>query len=217
MATEASPSGPARRLRQPGWKDPRLLVGILLVVASVAGVLTLVTTQDKTVPMYVARQDISLGQKIEESALRTVDVRLDAVQQRYLSAEQKPAKDLHANSLIRKGELLPISAIGGRDPQGRKPVSVQLTEGLPVAVTVGARVDLWAAERGASSTTYGDPKRLLQSVEVSSLRAVDTGFGGAGGQVVEMLVTDDELPGLLSAIANEARLTVVQNPGGATG
>ncbi|WP_372697906.1 hypothetical protein [Arthrobacter sp. JSM 101049] len=190
-------------------------MGILLVVASVAGVLTLVSFQDTTVPMYVARQDISLGQKIDASTLRTVDVRLDAVQQHYLSAEQEPAADLRANSLIREGELLPLAAIGGRDPQGRKPLSVELTEELPVAVTVGTRVDLWAAERGANSTTYGEPKRLLQSVEVSSLREIDSGFGGAAGQVVELLVTDEDLPGLLSAIANEARLTVVQNPGGA--
>lgn len=194
-----------------------MLVGILLVVASVAGVLTLVSLQDKTVPMYVARQDIALGQKIDVSALRTVDVRLDSVQQHYLSAAQEPAADLHANSLIREGELLPLSAIGGRDPQGRKPLSVELDGELPVAVAVGTRVDLWAAARGDNSTTYGEPKRLLQSVEVSSLRDLDTGFGGAAGQVVELLVTDEDLPGLLSAIANEARLTVVQNPGGAAG
>lgn len=215
MGTEAERTGPARRLRKPGWRDPRLLVGILLVVASVAGVLTLVSLQNQTVPMYVAREDIALGQKLDPDALRVVDVRLDAVQDRYLSAEQPPADDLHANALIRGGELVPVAAVGGRDPEGRKPLSVELTQELPVAVTVGTRVDLWAAARGGNSTTYGEPKRLLQSVEVSALRELDSGFGGASGQVVELLVTDKELPGLLSAIANEARLTVVRNPVGA--
>lgn len=215
MATESEHSGPARRLRKPGWKDPRLLVGILLVVVSVAGVLTLVSLQNQTVPMYVARQDIALGQKVDPAKLRVVDVRLDTVQDRYLSAEQPLAPDLQANSLIRSGELLPVASVGGRDPQGRKPLSVELPQELPVAVGVGTRVDVWAAERGSDSTTYGEPQRLLESVEVSAIRELDSGFGGASGQVVELLVTDEDLPGMLSAIANEARLTVVYNPGGA--
>ncbi|WP_417218914.1 hypothetical protein [Arthrobacter sp.] len=213
MATEAEHAGPARRLRKPGWKDPRLLVGILLVVVSVAGVLTLVSVQNQTVPMYVARQDIALGQKIDADALRVVDVRLDTVQDRYLAADEPPAADLHANTLIRGGELLPLAAVGGRDPQGRKPLSVELPQELPVAVGVGTRVDVWAAERGSNSTTYGEPKRLLQSVEVSSVRELDSGFGGSSGQLVELLVMDKDLPAMLSAIANEARLTIVYNPG----
>lgn len=216
MATETEHAGPARRLRKPGWKDPRLLVGILLVVVSVAGVLTLVSVQNETVPMYVARRDIALGQKIDPEALRVVDVRLDAVQDRYLSAEQPPAGDLHANSLIRAGELLPLAAVGGRDPQGRKPLSVELTQELPVAVGVGTRVDVWAAERGSTSTSYGEPQRLLQSVEVSAVRELDSGFGATSGHVVELLVTDEDLPGMLSAMANEARLTVVYSPGEAS-
>ncbi|WP_343902090.1 SAF domain-containing protein [Arthrobacter rhombi] len=210
---ESEPGGPVRRLRKPGWKDPRLLVGLLLVAASVAGVLTLVSTQNQTVPMYVARQDIALGQKIDPAKLRVVDVRLDAVRDSYLSAEQPPADDLQANALIRSGELLPVASIGGRDPQGRKPLSVELPQELPIAVGVGTRVDVWAAERGSTSTTYGEPKRLLQAVEVSAIRERDAGFGVASGQLVELLVTDEDLPGMLSAIANDARLTVVNNPG----
>ena len=49
----------ARRLRKPGWKDPRLLVGILLVAGSVAGTVGL-SPPDRTMPMYVAKEDISL-------------------------------------------------------------------------------------------------------------------------------------------------------------
>lgn len=214
MATDVQHSEPARRLRKPGWRDPRLIVGILLVVVAVAGVLTLLSLQNKTVPVYVANQDISMGEKIESSGLDVVDVRLDSVQDHYLTAREAPAEGLQANTLIRSGELVPMASIGGRDPQGRKPLSVELSRDLPVAVAVGTRVDVWSAERGANSTTYEEPKKLLETVEVSAIHELDSGFGGTSGQVVELLVTDEDLPDMISALANEAQLTVVFAAGG---
>ena len=41
-------SATAARLKRPSWKDPRLLVGILLVLVSVAGVGFLVGRADRT-------------------------------------------------------------------------------------------------------------------------------------------------------------------------
>ncbi|MDN5755475.1 MAG: hypothetical protein ACTHWW_01640 [Arthrobacter sp.] len=217
MATDVQHSQPARRLRKPGWRDPRLIVGILLVIGAVAGVLTLLSWQNKTVPVYVASQDISMGEKIEASGLDVVDVRLDSVQDQYLTARQAPSEDLRANTLIRSGELVPLASLGGRDPQNRKPLSVELSRDLPVAVAVGTRVDVWAAERAKDSTTYQEPKKLLETVEVSAIRELDSGFGGVSGQVVELLVTDEDLPGMISALANEAQLTVVFAGGGSAG
>lgn len=216
MATDVQHSEPARRLRKPGWRDPRLIVGILLVVVAVAGVLTLLSVQNKTVPVYVANQDISMGEKVESTGLDVVDVRLDAVQDHYLTAQEALAEGLQANTLIRSGELVPLASLGGSDPQGRKPLSVELSKDLPVAVAVGTRVDVWAAERGANSTTFEDPKKLLETVEVSAIHELDSGFGGTSGQVVELLVSDEDLPDMISALANEAQLTVVFAAGGPT-
>ncbi|MGO2533053.1 MULTISPECIES: hypothetical protein [Micrococcaceae] len=216
MATDVQHSEPARRLRKPGWRDPRLIVGILLVVVAVAGVLTLLSVQNKTVPVYVANQDISMGEKVESTGLDIVDVRLDSVQDHYLTAQEALAEGLQANTLIRSGELVPLASLGGSDPQGRKPLSVELSKDLPVAVAVGTRVDVWAAERGANSTTFEDPKKLLETVEVSAIHELDSGFGGTSGQVVELLVSDEDLPDMISALANEAQLTVVFAAGGPT-
>ncbi|MGO2003469.1 hypothetical protein [Arthrobacter rhombi] len=216
MATDVQHSEPARRLRKPGWRDPRLIVGILLVVVAVAGVLTLLSVQNKTVPVYVANQDISMGEKVESTGLDVVDVRLDSVQDHYLTAQEALAEGLQANTLIRSGELVPLASLGGSDPQGRKPLSVELSKDLPVAVAVGTRVDVWAAERGANSTTFEDPKKLLETVEVSAIHELDSGFGGTSGQVVELLVSDEDLPDMISALANEAQLTVVFAAGGPT-
>ncbi|MFB0833392.1 SAF domain-containing protein [Arthrobacter halodurans] len=215
MEKEAAPTDGARRLRKPGWRDTRLVVGVLLVLASVAGVVALVAALDRTVPMYVARDDISLGERVDASRLSVVDVRLDAAARNYLSAQADLDAGAQANTLIRAGELVPLRALGVPDASLRKPVTIELERSLPQAVAVGSRVDVWAGERDRSSNSYGQPALLLPAAEVSALRPLDSGFGGTGGTVLEVLVEDAQLAALLDALANEASITVVHNPGGA--
>ena len=52
------------RLKKPSWKDPRLLVGILLVLASVVGVISLVGAADQTTEAYAAREPIAVGETL---------------------------------------------------------------------------------------------------------------------------------------------------------
>jgi hypothetical protein len=52
---------PARRLRRPSWRDPRLLVGLLLVLLSVTGVTGLVRAVDTSEPVFVARRQSPPG------------------------------------------------------------------------------------------------------------------------------------------------------------
>ena len=132
----------ARRLRKPGWKDPRLLVGILLVAGSVAGTVGLVSARDRTMPMYVAKEDISFGEPVDASRLDVVDVRLDGTREHYLPAGREPAAGTRANTLIRAGELVPLRGLGLDDGTTRKPVSIELEQTLPAAVVPGSRVDV---------------------------------------------------------------------------
>jgi len=204
----------ARRLRKPGWKDPRLLVGLLLVAGSVAGTVGLVSARDRTVPMYVAKEDISFGEPVDASRLEVVDVRLDGTREHYLAAGREPAAGTRANTLIRAGELVPLRGLGLDDGTTRKPVSVELEQTLPAAVVPGSRVDVWAAARDRTANAYGRPEILLPSAEVAAVSALDSGFGGTKGAVVELLVEDARMADLLAAVANEARVTVVHNPAG---
>ncbi len=60
----ADPPVPVARLKRPSWKDPRLLVGLLLVLASVAGVVFLVGSADRTTEVYAARDGIAVGETL---------------------------------------------------------------------------------------------------------------------------------------------------------
>jgi hypothetical protein len=206
----------ARRLRKPSWRDPRLLAGILLVLASAAGVVALVSSLDNSVAMYVAKDDISLGEKVDPSRLSVVEVRLDGTADGYATAAGGIREGSQANTLIKAGELVPLRALAMPDAAGRKPVTIELQQSLPQAIAVGSRVDVWSGAKEASTNSYAQPELLLPGAEVSALRPLESGFGGTAGVVVEVLVDDEKLGELLNALANEARITVVHNPTGGT-
>ena len=62
----------AARLKKPSWKDPRLLIGILLVLASVVGVISLVGAADQTAEAYAAREPIAVGETLTADKLHRV-------------------------------------------------------------------------------------------------------------------------------------------------
>ncbi|MFL4479888.1 SAF domain-containing protein [Paeniglutamicibacter sp. ORCA_105] len=206
-------SAAASRLGRPSWKDPRLLLGILIVLASSVGVVALTSSMDRTTPMYSAKSDISLGEEITADKLHVVNVKLDALEAGYVPADPGMLSGTRANSLIRAGQLLPRSALGLNDGTNRRPVSIDLPDALPSAITAGAHVDVWVSLKDRSANAYSPPTLLLPAAEVTARTERATGFGGTAGTLVEILVVDTGLADLLEAMANDARITVVFNPG----
>lgn len=204
--------GEARRITRPSWKDPRLFLGILIVLASTVGIIALTSTLDKTVPMYIAKTDISLGEQLASEKLDVVNIKLDSLSSRYLAANPELLEGHRANSLIRAGELIPVSSLGLEGGTNRRPVSVNLPDELPAAITAGAHVDVWVAAKDRAANVYAAPILLLPAAEVTYRIARATGFGGTSGTTVELLVQDEKLADLLEAMANEARITLVFNP-----
>ena len=203
----------AGRLGRPSWKDPRLLLGILIVLASCVGVVALTSSMDRTTPMYSAKADISLGEEITAEKLTVVNVKLDALEERYVPADPSLLEGTRANSLVRAGQLLPRSSLGLDDGTNRRPVSIDLADALPAAITSGAHVDVWVSLKDRKANAYAPPTLLLPSAEVTGRTERATGFGGTAGTLVEILVVDSGLADLLEAMANDARITVVFNPG----
>ncbi|GHD00890.1 flagellar biosynthesis protein FlgA [Zhihengliuella salsuginis] len=198
-----------KRLQRPGWRDPRLIIGLLLVVASIAGVVGLVTALDRTVDVYAAKDDLTVGEQISTEDLSVVEVRVDGMEDMYVSAGAPLEDGVRASAFVKAGELIPARAVVGTDQQGRKPVSVPVDGALSEAISVGGHVDVWSAAPSGVGNEFGEPARVLQQVEVASVADIQSGFGGTSGTNLELLVTDDELPALLGALANDAKITVV--------
>jgi hypothetical protein len=206
--------GVAPRLVKPSWRDPRLLIGILLVLASVAGVVALVGNAGKTVPMYVARDGLVVGQRVTPDSFAIVQVQLGEVDGRYLDPQETLADNSVAVRMVPKGELVSRSSIGQTDALDRKPVSVTLDEPLPKEVVVGSHVDVWVAlpdERNG----FQAPGLMLPGAEVAALNVAASSLGSGRSTQLMVLVTDVQMPKFLGAVANKAKVSVVWNPGAA--
>ena len=202
------------RLKKPSWKDPRLLVGILLVLASVVGVVSLVGAADQTVEAYTAREAIAVGEKLTVDKLNRVKVRLGDVEQHYLTPAAGVEDGLVAVQRIGKDQLVPRESLGQLDALDRKPVAVTIDEVLPGQAVAGSRVDVWVALPDTRNG-FSQPTLLLPGAEIAQISPGSTALGSARSTVVMVLVTDEQMPNLLGAQANKAKISVVWNPGGA--
>lgn len=203
------------RLKKPSWKDPRLLLGILLVLASVAGVVSLVGAADQTTEVYAAKGPIAVGEKLTADNVNRVKVRLGDVESRYVTAESGLPEGLVALQRIGPDQLVPKESLGKADALNRKPVAITIDEALPEQATAGSRVDAWVALPDARNG-FGEPKLLLPGAEIAEVTPGSTTLGSSRSTVVLVLVTDEQMPKLLGAQANKAKISVVWNPGGGT-
>lgn len=206
-------SATAARLKRPSWKDPRLLVGVLLVLASVAGVVFLVGSADRTTEVYAARDGIAVGEKLTPENVVRAKVRLGETEAQYITAESGLPDNAVAVQRIGKDQLVPRASLGAADELDRKPVALTIGEPLPAQAVAGARVDVWVAQPDARNG-FSEPKLLLPNAEIAEVTAGSTALGSSRNTVLMVLVEDSQMPGLLGAQANEAKISVVWNPGG---
>jgi len=209
----ANTTAAAARLRKPSWKDPRLLVGVLLVLASVAGVIALVGAADRTVQVYVAREGIAVGQKLSRDDVSIAKVRLDDVEAGYVTVESGLPEGKVAIQRIARNQLLPKESLGNADALDRKPVAVTVEDSLPEQAVPGSRVDVWVSLPDAKNG-FAEPRLLLPGAEIAQVTEGSSALGASKQTVVLVLVTDEQMPKLLGAQANKAKVAVVWNPAG---
>jgi hypothetical protein len=213
MSVSATATG--ARLKKPSWKDPRLLVGVLLVLASVVGVISLVGSADQTTEVLAAREAIAVGQKLTPDNVSRVKVRLGDVEQHYITAESGMPEGMVAVQRIGKDQLLPRESLGSVDALDRKPVAITVQETLPEQAVAGTRVDVWVSLPDAQNG-FAEPRLLLPGAEIAQVTSGSTALGSSKSTVLMVLVGDGQMPAILGAQANEAKISVVWNPGGGT-
>lgn len=199
-----------RSVRRTPWADVRLLLGILLVAASVAGVWFVVSAARQTAPVYAAAQTIVPGQALSVDDLRIVDVALGQVGDAYLTPEAL-ADGLVATRTIPVGELVPQSAVGDAAQARTTAVVLRSAVDVPASVEAGSVVEVWAApliERG----DYDVPRILVADATVVSVTRDDS-MMGAGEAALEVVISRADVADVLTAIADGAALSVVPTTG----
>lgn len=201
----------APRLKRPSWKDPRLLIGLLLVLVSTVGVIALLDSQDTSTEVYSAREDIPVGSPLTQEDFVVVPVQLGDTTDAYLGVAGGLPANAVATRLVTQGELLPSTAVGSADQLDRKPVGLSVESPLPSGTSAGDRVDVWVSLQ-TDRNTFEEPRLLLEAAEVAELTVGESALGSRSATLVQILVDDAAMPELLNALSNDARIAVVLNP-----
>jgi len=206
----------ANRLRRPGWRDPRLLVGIGLVAGSVALGSWVVQSAQQTTDVYVAREALTPGAAIESARVGVAHVRLDVGEvDRYLTVADGLPADLVVQRVVGAGELVPRSALGGSTDLDVRPVAVPVAAEPSQDVAVGTLVDLWQvpSDAAGAAAPTSPTRELASGLTVAQVRRPDGAFTVGGTTVVYVLVPTNLLAEVLAAVASDGSVQVVPVPG----
>ena len=205
---ESSPV--AGRVRRPGWKDPRLLVGLLLIAVAIVGVTVIVQGADRTAAYYAAGTTLTPGSVIEEGDLTVTHVRV--AEGTYLAATDaaEPWGQV-ATRVIEHGELIPASALTGPEQFDARPVAVVTTSPVADDVQAGASVDVWVT----APDEAGQPVSALvgEQLVVTDVVREEGAFATARTPTVYVVVARDGLQDFLQALAADGEVSVVGRGG----
>lgn len=163
----APASPPAVRLRRPSWLDLRLVIGVLLVLVSVAVGAHLVASADRTVATWAVRSDLAAGTALTAGDLVAVRMRVSTGAERYLSASHSPA-GLVLSRDVGAGELLPAAAVRPRPPGSLVSIPVSPRH-VPPSIRPGQLVDVYATTT-AGADRQVRTERILTAVPVEQVR-----------------------------------------------
>ena len=209
MTVDRATPAEGARLRRPRWRDPRLLVGLVLVLASVAGVVALLTAAQRTQTYWAAARDLAPGSPVDAAAFVPAEAQLGDAAGLYLSTDRPAPAGQVVGAVVRRGEFVPAGVMAPVDPARRRPVGVALAEPLPTGVGVGDRVDVWAAAPKKDGRGHQPPERLAAGVEIAERSEEAGGLGGTATTRLQLMADEELLPRLLDAKTSDARITVV--------
>ena len=208
------PAGPApRRVRPPRWLDLRLLLGVLLVLASVLLGARVIGAADATVPVWAAASDLAAGSRLTAADLVAVDVRLDRTAAAYLATGSRP-EGRTLDRPVHAGELVPRSALAETAPLVDLALPVQAGY-VPPSLTRGQVVDVYAVADAASarSGAVGAVTPVVLRAPVQAVSGRSTGVLSSATTTLQVVVAvaPEDAARVLQAIGGRPLVVVVHS------
>lgn len=216
FAPDVGGSIQAKRLDVRPWRDPRAIVGVVLILAStVVGGLALAAA-DHTEGFWAVSRDVRAGDPVRRQDLVAVRAKVPGRTASGLLRTDQPLPgrlaELRWASDGRAGTLVTMSALVSRRRVVELPMVVA-AGGAPADLRSGDRVDIWSVPDGRTEEPAGADKagarRLMSGARVVS---TSSATGMTGGPSVSLVVDaagmtlDARLMGALST----GRITVVR-------
>ena len=210
---------PAQRVRRPGWRDPRLWIGVVLVAGSVVAGARLLAAADDTVQVWAAATDLGAGARLTEEDLVAARVRFadEDTQAGYYTVDDELPADLQLVHGLGAGELVPRAAVGSAADSGlvEVPIAVE-PEQVPSSVATGSVVDVYvvAAPDPEAEVTAPAPADgpALAGVTVVDAPALAESFGTTGRRQLVLAVPEADAAPFFALLGSydTAVLTVVR-------
>ncbi len=201
----------ATRSATPGWRDPRLWIGVLIVAASVVAGVRVVGGADEMASVWTVSQDVGIGAELDPSLLEARSVRFEDAEDltHYLSVDEPLPAESDLTRGLGTGELVPAAALGSVSQTGVVQVPIRVPgDGVPPSVGVGSTVDVYVSDE---SQARRPAVLLLDEVAVNAAPGVVDEFGPGGTRQLVLAVPADvgEELTLLIAASAAGTLTVV--------
>ncbi len=189
------------------WRDPRFVIGVLLIAASVLGCSLLVSQARSGVRVYQTTRDIAVGEALDQTNVRVVEARPGS--DVYLGADALESGVVAARSMG-TGELLPSSAVSAQDDRSHRRLMITVAAGLPDSVGPGTELELWfAPSRGASSQGASEPRLIARNATLIRIGEDSMGLGSSTGSRIEVRLAEADLPAVLEAGGGDGTVSAV--------
>ncbi len=175
----------------PGWRDPRLWVGVAIVAVCVVAGSRLLAGADDTVAVWAVTDDMGPGDQVTSDDLVPERVRFaDAADlERYFTVDDTLPADLELTRGVGEGELLPRAAIGSAGATDTLQVRIAVdNEQVPSAVGAGSIVHVYLVSATGKGAPTGDP--ALDAVTVVDAPPVEDNFAATGNRTIDVVVSE---------------------------
>jgi hypothetical protein len=210
---DAPASPQAARQRRTRWRDPRLWLGVVLVLGSIVVGARVLASADDTTAVWQVSRDIPSGSVVSSSDLSVTRVHFDdtALAAAYLQADQAVPSGARAARDLEAGEILAGSAV----TFSTAPATRQLPLGVsavhePADLRAGDHVEVWAvpvSSPGGGTRAPAGPSLVLRDVTILSVGSGAVGVS-AERQVLVSLSASADVAGVLRQISNASVVLV---------
>jgi len=188
------------RLAVARWLEPKIALGILLVVASVVLGARVFASADRYAEVLVARHPLVPGEHLLASDLGTGRVRFDGRGENYVAARSLPIGYV-VTRYVGAGELVPAAALSAQQAA----VTDSRLVSLPVAagnasldLARGDLVDVYVSAKDPAAAKGGLPALVLSAVAVEDISGADA-LGDGDTEAVVLDVPTRSVPTVVSA------------------
>lgn len=216
IAPGAAP--PAVRVSRPGWRDPRLWLGVAIVAGCVVAGARVLGSADDTVAVWAVRADEGSGAVLTRADLVPHRVRFGAADDLagyYRAGATLPDRLVLVRG-VGRGELLPRSAVGtAASGTVQVPLAVDPAQ-VPPAVGAGSVIDVYVV--GSPNDSAGPADAVapaLDAVTVVAAPRPDQVFGSTQTRrQLTVAVPEKQAQAFFGLLAqgDDPALTVVLRP-----